>query len=228
MALVNRWPLTDKTTVYDVVNGLTLTNNNGVLFSAIGGASIIKASSQSLTFTKTYTPTASLSIWIKGLTDFASPCVIFGNNTGSNSNSFMLYIQSANIGGYVGGYQLNTLIADAAHFPVASWTLLNVTKNSTSGGVVYLNGAQIASGSSGNTITNTANGMGLGNTLNGNVIDARIYDHVLSAGEVVAIYARGPWPYIQTPNDGVYNGTFSWVSMPEIDRKHQSFSYTTE
>lgn len=196
MALIHRWPLTAN--AIDIVGGLETTNNGSVTFDATNGASF-NGSNQWLNCTKLIPGICSMSIWIKPKVYGSFPG-IFGAATSDLDYVRGIYISVKSL-----LYQADRNIIltvenefTSTNYPSTAFTLICMTNNTLISG--YRNTTLVGSRSSstGGYYTNSLSIGRLGAYtgsqyyFNGNMLDARIYDHVLSTDEIAALVSAGP------------------------------------
>lgn len=191
--LIHRWPLTDLTTIYDVVGGLTLTNSGGVTFSRDGGASIDRTT-QVLTFTKTPPAKVSLSIWskISNRVGADTSVTLFGN-TRSGVYGITVYMSAVDFFTCCYGTSPTTPVIRASNFD-NNWRLYTLTYS----GAILTAGCNLEQTSVAASTLDSGTSFGIGGEfgrvmgLIGTHLDARIYDHALSYDEIRQLYIAGP------------------------------------
>lgn len=225
MAITNRWPLTSAFGARDVVGGIDLTNNGAVTFSDDGAS--FNGTNQWLSGTKTLPAAFSMSVW--AVSTVSGGAMIGTCNTAAPYGQTNIFTVNTDLRGQLCG---SGQYMNAVGMWTASSTPRLIVYTKTSGGActLYLGNSAVATGTYATETQSPNFAIGRNGTnnsgyLTGKILDARIYDHALAPGEITALASRGPWPYLQVPNDGAYYGTVTRVPIPDISRRHSSYGF---
>jgi len=133
----------------------------------------------------------SVSVWFNPTNTNRGSLFSSYNSTGVTAYGVNLYIQG---GGMSAAYNAIQNVGGSSAISVGTWYHAVITVNSSNGLTLFVNGSQV-----GSTITQTPsiNGLMIGNVQDGGgsyafsgyLDDYRIYNRVLSGGEISAIYA---------------------------------------
>lgn len=198
MALINRWMLTENAN--DCVSGLNLTNNGAVTFSRDNGASF-NGTNQWLSGTKTLSTSFSLAVWVRTNNLSRQAPMLITSSAGNYYTGIDMgcYTNESNFWvGMANGTDSARGIGDftTTNYPSSQFIFMTGTYSSNSL-FFYRNAIQIASRIATPSTIYTDLSLGRagaynGEYLNGNIFDARIYDHALSYDEVRKLYIAGP------------------------------------
>lgn len=194
--LIHRWPLTQGP--YDAAGGLHLTNNGTVTFDGRGAS--FNGSSQWLSGTKTFPSSFTMSVWCTPVDFSARRSVMAVSDAGTSANS----AGWCDDGNYTGmivsctSYVTITGELNVTNYPTDRFTLSTLTYDRASlRCMMWRNTIPIGTFAVTAAVSSTAFSIGrfgayAGCYWYGLLADARIYDHALSADEIVRLHHLGP------------------------------------
>lgn len=194
MELIHQWKLTTDAT--DSVGGLVTTNNGGVTFDPVNGASF-NGVNQWLSFIKSLTSPFSISVWCK-FGAKSAPHTPIGSSTSSGLSITGLYYSPS--GGTANAW-LNDNVSTKTNefnninYPDTRFVLCIMTYNGATLSL-YRDNIFIKSNTlsfSVPQITWSIGRMGDYNNFyfKGNMLDVNIYNHSLTQAEITALYNAG-------------------------------------
>jgi hypothetical protein len=140
----------------------------------------------------------SWEVWVKpallDTVDRAFMTAMLLNGVGApNTGTYMLaYSSGGNSFGferYDGGSPVNAI--ETAGLSVGTWTYVVATTDASGDSIVYMNGTAVSSATAHGTISNYSMDTVLGGYFKGDLDEVAIYDHVLTAGAVLAHWQAG-------------------------------------